>query len=588
MLILFYQILLIAIFNHQIYSNSCSLTENANQIVSYPCISKTQNILACMPPPEQELWIQAFNANLDINSCFDCTVFNATSLYNIYKEDINHLTTSTSANFTILRQSLSCLKGYTDQIDGDFDFVKNIDNEISNFLNNQKLYSVCYRNFLTEFYNHNIQRRNLLCGSKDFMDTMTLESDNQGNINQFRFPFEIADAYIKTFVDFFYCRATFYDDLLVTVDKLIAEISISPNCHNPKYAIDDEEGVELGSDVDQYITNLISYSSKFTRLISELVTIKDAKKFRCEQDNFGRILFNINLTSMIDNSTVSDIYDISRNNITCDTFTDFIYEIGESKVSCQGECPDGYKTQSFSFMDGFVASDYYKIFIGCVNGANILFGTFKKSEKLSIEFRYRRGSEHFDLMSRCMNKQLSCLPSQTRSVNTKDGICPIDKLETKCTQDLDASCHNLMEIINTAVAKSNVVLPDACKDVMSNSKALVNTTSSDAVEQCIEFITNNFLDGLNISKTNLPLIDYLLTANITSVTSMRILQDNLFLINQTMDNVFPKVVLVASDLNVNDITDEAAAGQISLTYSASANFMLNSYMILIVILLLLN
>lgn len=96
--------------------DKCDLTDAAKARLSSQCFSELQNVIACMPPAEQDAWAKANENNTDVAMCFNCSNIKLS-----IKEGFLKKASSLGAKLTTKaqgkRKGMSCLKKFTEKLD---------------------------------------------------------------------------------------------------------------------------------------------------------------------------------------------------------------------------------------------------------------------------------------------------------------------------------------------------------------------------------------------------------------------------------------------------------------------------------------
>jgi hypothetical protein len=211
---------------------TCKLTDSAQALSTNECFKKVQNVIACMTPCEQELWVKAYNSNTDTNRCFDCSLIKDSELKSCSVKNANAVVTEFGKKNKKDRNAFSCLKAFQEQTLGtsDTDAAATTDTQLTNVINQQSNTSQCYINFITSLLNVNIGRRRYLCLPNELRASVVLSADNDGKVTQFKFSATEANTIVGTFNAYADCKAQLGTTLSEAVNNVTQQAAVSPKC----------------------------------------------------------------------------------------------------------------------------------------------------------------------------------------------------------------------------------------------------------------------------------------------------------------------------------------------------------------------
>jgi hypothetical protein len=91
---------------------TCTLTANAQARISQSeCFSNLQNIIACMPPQEQDLWANANAQNTNSTKCFDCSLIKK-DIKDPFKKNTEAIGKKMTNAANDKRKGLSCFSSF--------------------------------------------------------------------------------------------------------------------------------------------------------------------------------------------------------------------------------------------------------------------------------------------------------------------------------------------------------------------------------------------------------------------------------------------------------------------------------------------
>jgi hypothetical protein len=142
------------------------------QMAKSTCLDKYSEIIGCMSPCEQDLWVQANLNNKNSSLCFDCSSISKDSFKSCVSKNINGIGKGVSQKFFKVKNGISCLSKFKDNnFKNDTDIQNTTKAEMNNILNSIKKGADCFRKFLASMGTINARRRRMLC-----LDLATLDS----------------------------------------------------------------------------------------------------------------------------------------------------------------------------------------------------------------------------------------------------------------------------------------------------------------------------------------------------------------------------------------------------------------------------
>jgi hypothetical protein len=543
--------------------DKCSLIDTAKGLISNPCFVKVQNIIACMSPCEQQIWVDAFKKNTDTTKCFDCS-FDKTLIKNCNIQYANDLVSKFGSYVLDERKALGCLSDF-EKSNPEFyntsDFYEFVQIEIGT--------STCYINFITDVVNMNIKKRRYLCMSNADRDNAALTVDANGRITQFKFsPYE-TNVIVGSFNRYADCKAKLAATIRDTINRVTSTFQQSSKCATRLRLLDNSPTTtstpltttasaittqqstsqklsSLDNEAIQMFNKLLADVTSNTALVNDINTaITSIKNCGVILDSSypNGVLSNIQLTDDKQKKAIQTLLSFGRATNTCDVNTNYIITLSNKTVKCEGtSCPADFTGFSFQWI---TQPDYdtYSIYAGCSNTTKFFFSTFSWFKGHFItQLRYNKGTTRYDLTQRYQQRLKQCIPGATRIPNSADGPCPIDQLKKECTNALDLSCKasGLSNLISTIIADNNETKPQQCVDVSPNIQALADingynqenspttpdtrltifsTYPDDNTLTCLKYVNDNLLSGLATNVSTIASINSnTLSASVISST----------------------------------------------------------------------
>jgi hypothetical protein len=544
----------------------CSLVASAMDLIKNPCFNKIQSIIACLSPCEQELWVTAYNNNKDTDKCFDCSTMNKESLKACNVKNINSIAEKALSNYSHLRKSLSCLKGFQEDI---------FNTQIGNIVSQQNTSSQCFKNLLSTIANVNIRRKKFLCATNAQISANTLSTDSTGQILQFKYTSEDANQLVSSFTSYADCKANLTSTVTSAIFTITEQAINSTECAVPVVGtrlLEDTttiktvtqnvpmKGYSLASDVNDIFDALVTEASDFPELTNALKAGKAsiADGVVCDPSVIPLLFSNIQQTEENQKNNIKNIYEFTRSIIPCDVQSGhaiYVISVSNNSIKCTGACPEGLTNISFKWVsESNAPPSSYSIFAGCLKGAKYFYASITNSKAQNIiQLRYNKGNTKFDLASQCQQKSKECLPGSDKATESN---CPQNKLNEDCMNSLNQKCKasGLAQLLQNLVPDSAATKPPACQSV--DLSLQVTAKASREVINCLQFINNNVVKGLSTDIAKVADLDNQVLSSANVITSsLRYLQSVSDFINDDVSllpDYFREIATISeTDVSVN-------------------------------------
>jgi hypothetical protein len=419
----------------------CSLIDTAKGLTSNPCFDKVQNIIACMSPCEQQIWVDAFKKNTDTTKCFDCS-FYKTLVKNCNIQYANDLVSKFGSYALDEIKAIRCF----------YDFQKS-NSELLNpwdffgFAADELDTSTCYINFITDVVNMNIKKRRYLCMSNADRDNAALTVDANGRITQFKFsPYE-TNVLVGSFNRYADCKAKLATTIRDTINRVTSSALQSAKCATGLRQLDNiptttstpltttasatttqqstsQKLSSLDNEAIQMFNKLLADVTSNTALVNDINTAITSIKNNgviLDPSYSNGVLSNIQLTDDKQKKAIQTLLSFGRATNTCDVNTNYIITLSNKTVKCEGaSCPDDITGFSFKWIRE-LSSYTYSIYAGCANTTKFFFSSFSwQYGHFITQLRYNKGNTRYDLTQRYQQRLKQCIPGATRIPNLAD------------------------------------------------------------------------------------------------------------------------------------------------------------------------
>jgi hypothetical protein len=207
----------------------CTLTSNAQlRLSASTCFSELQNIIACLPPQEQDVWAQANAQNTNTTVCFDCS-YVSSSLKNVQKNYANSLSQKIEAKAKDKRSATACFKSFAKSTLGATE-QSTIDSSLNTIVSNQKKSGQTTAALIMNVQNVFINRRRMLCLPNAQRSAMVNSKDASGNILDFKYNSDEANTIVTNFLSFFEAKTADLAAMANEVSSMTDIIANSATC----------------------------------------------------------------------------------------------------------------------------------------------------------------------------------------------------------------------------------------------------------------------------------------------------------------------------------------------------------------------
>jgi hypothetical protein len=187
-----------------------------------PCLDKFSEIIGCMSPCQQELWVQANIKNQNTTVCLDCSTISKDRFKSCVTKNINGIGKGVSKKNSKVKDGLTCLSKFKDS---NFKYHTNVQNitktEMDNIDKTQKKGVDCFKNFLASLGTVGAQRRKLLCLPITDLNSMCISTDASGRCKGFKFNVPDATTLTKSINDITYCAQQQSTQQLASINNIV-------------------------------------------------------------------------------------------------------------------------------------------------------------------------------------------------------------------------------------------------------------------------------------------------------------------------------------------------------------------------------
>jgi hypothetical protein len=207
----------------------CALTANAQaRVGNSTCFAELQNIIACFPPQEQDVWAQANLQNTNSTLCFDCSYVQG-QIKNAHKNHTNTLGEKMGKSQKNKRAAIACFKSFAKNnlASGE---QSSIDKSINTILSNQMSGGQSAAQLLLNVENVFINRRRILCVPTAIRNAMVNSRDSSGNILDFKYNEDEAAKVVEAFLSFFQAKTADMAAMANEISTMTDVVANSANC----------------------------------------------------------------------------------------------------------------------------------------------------------------------------------------------------------------------------------------------------------------------------------------------------------------------------------------------------------------------
>jgi hypothetical protein len=538
--------------------SSCSLTQSAQaRLNSSSCFSGLKNIIACMPPSEQDLWAYSNAQNSNSTRCFDCSLIKG-SLKNSTKQNINSLANKMTDSANNKRKALSCLATFSKAQMTTSDQAA-INSSLTTIVASQKKSAQAQAILLQNVGNVFIARRRFLCMSNTARAQLISKNDTVTNsADGFIYNTNEAAIVVNNFLSFFQNQLTVMSSLANEISSMTDVVANSVNCKNSTISrllrylqvnSGKSNGKALGNDISNAVSNisnsLIALNTTGAKSAAGLLTAAfSGNTLNCQANGFTNFLSNLNLTG----SNKSEINSLGKfGNCT----QNFVSIIQNNQITCEGSCKAGYPI-TLSFIDSTKVPSTYYFASGCAGSQRFIFATWSDLNTPSTIYSSLRTKE-INSDSRCLKKIAGCIPGgNLNGGDSNDGGCSNSNISKTCADGLNKRCTATGLPGQVTAPPSG--LPSAC-DAISLG---LDPSSASFISSCFTFIATTYFKKSMIFSADSLVSDATLALNAPT----RLLQDaSINLVDPSQDTsltqadtTFTDVTLATTDVTVDGST----------------------------------
>ena len=560
----------------------CELIQTAKDLVSKSeCFSKVQEIISCMTPCEQQLWVDANLQNTDKLKCFSCDLVKP-KLKDCVVKNANGVAGKATEKLKSKRKGLSCFGGFKkDKLKNDADVSKTLDNTLADSIKNNQKGANCFKNMVTGLTNANVKRRRILCLPIADIATMIGSIDAEGKIKFFKYNMDEATDIVNTVVDFSTCNQIVNTNQAAQINEIVEKIANAPSCmgDGPKEGKKPPHGIKV-EELNNYLTTLSANSKNYTDL-NTAVNVAIANNNTAGNILPGGLPIFVSNIVQTDQKIKKTIFQIvgfggGKKKDDTDLSKDVVFTIQGGKISCSGSCPEGFSEITFSFVNAEKAPSDYRFWSGVLGGSNFVFGYQTISGKTYTEFRFggdKKGKKDFDLGKEGMDRVKKCALGSTEA--TSDPNCPLAGMKQECIKDLNSRCQGsgLNNNAGNSLSLQNGV-PVACDANALN----VESGSEIHIASCLQFAQDNLMNGMNIKPESISNIESKLSTGgvrLRYLTSETLITKNDPSAN---NNVFKDSTITSNDVVVDDISQDKALAEINSSGSNTGGDLSSGYL----------
>lgn len=581
--------------------SQCTLTTSAQaRVGNSTCFAELQNIIACFPPLEQDIWAQANLQNTNSSLCFDCSYVQS-QVKNAHKNYTNSLGEKIGKSQKNKRTAIACFKAFAANGNLTSGEKSDLDKSINTILSNQMSGGQSAAQLLLNVQNVFINRRRMLCVPTAIRNSMVNSRDSSGNILDFKYNEDEAGKVVEAFLNFFQSKTADMATMANEISTMTDIVANSQNCLSTNEATSPTsrllqnltsllnntnisgnpkpKGKAFGSDIPTYVNDIISNANNLnkvgaTDLVSRiqtsfgLSTMTSPFPLNCQPGGMEKILGNINANST---TVYKDLVKFLNPSGKCNTT--MIYYIQNGIISCEGNCGN-FTSQILTFKDQTKVPTNYYFALGCAGNSKFVYGTWSdltSPSTIYTTFRYYGAKNaNFNFDQRCLSKAAGCIPGGLQTGgNNLDGACGTKMMKGACQTDLNEKCGKA-GLANVTYVPTNTY-PQAC-DFLSQE---MSSTDSEFVRKCFSWIAKTFFKRSMVFNPENLNNDLLLAMALsgTNSSSLRFLQDsNVAIVPMSSDasaqtTMFSNNLLSSSDV----IVDGSTSTSLSSTTNALAD-----------------